>query len=445
MGAELQSDVRELIERRDWPALRHSLIDVPVPEIADLITDLEPPVRVLVFRLLPRDIASDVFAEMESEPQNALLQALTDEETRRLLADLAPDDRTQLLEELPGQVTQRLLNLLSAGDLAEARQLLGYPEESVGRLMTPDYVAVRPGWTMTRALDHIRAMGRASETIATVYVTDERWRLLDALELHRFILSPPDALVEDSMDRTYEYLSPYDDREKAVEMMRRYDLFALPVVDADGVLLGIVTVDDVLDVEQEEVTEDFHKGAAVMPLRIPYREASIRSLYQRRVFWLGGLIFVNIVSSGIIAAFEETLAETIALAFFIPLLIDSGGNTGSQAATLMTRALGTGDVRLGQWGRSIAKELVVGLALAVTLGVGSSLLGFARGGWEIGLVVGISMSLIVIVSNLIGAALPFILTKVRQDPAAASSPLITSVADAAGLLIYFSVAVAVLG
>jgi magnesium transporter len=434
-----------IIARGDWPALRDTLAEMAPPEIADALHELDRPLRGVVFRLLPRRLSSEVFAELEPDRRNEVLRGLTDEETRHLLAELPPDDRTHLFEELPGEVTQRLLNLLSPEDLQEARQLLGYPEESVGRLMTPDYVAVRPHWTTAQALEHIRATGKGRETVAVIYVTDASWRLLDALEIDRFILAPPDQLVEEIMDRTYQALSPYDDREKAVEMMRRYDLFALPVVDSDGVLLGIVTVDDVLDVAEAETTEDFHKGAAVAPLRVSYRESAVFSLYQRRIGWLGVLIVVNLLSSSIIAAFEETLEATIALAFFIPLLIDSGGNTGSQSATLMVRALGTGDVKLNQWARALGKELFVGAMLGISLGVASSALGIIRGGPEIGLVVGLAMAAIIFTANLIGTVLPFVLTRLRVDPAVASSPLITSIADAAGLLLYFSIATAILG
>jgi magnesium transporter len=243
---------------------------------------------------LPRAVSSEVFAHLNADDQNDLLAQLTSEETRHLLAGLSPDDRTQLLEELPGQVTQKLLTLLGPEDLREARQLLGYPEESVGRLMTPDYVAVRPEWTIARALEHIRSRGPDSETINMVYVTDEHWRFRDALELRRFILADPQQTVAEIMDYAYVVLSAFDDREKAVQALRRYDLPALPVVDSGGVLLGIVTFDDLIDVADKEATEDFHKGAAVAPLRGKYLETRIIELVQKRAPWLLALVFVNI-------------------------------------------------------------------------------------------------------------------------------------------------------
>ena len=440
-----KEEINNLIQEQNWPVLREKLTGRTAPETAELLPELDKPHRVLAFRLLPREFSTEVFSFLEGDYQDALLKELTGEETRRLLADLKPDDRTQFLSELPGQVTQRLLNLLSPADLKEARRLLGYPEESVGRLMTPDYVAVRPEWTAARALEHIRRKGKDSETINVVYVTDSSWKFLDALELRRFILAKPTDTVEQMMDYSYVTLSAVDDREQAVRVMLRHGFVALPVLDSAGILLGIVTADDVLDVAQEEATEDFHKTAAVAPLKTGYREAGIWPLYRKRIGWLVILVLVNLVSSGVISIYEEVLASALALAFFIPLLIDSGGNTGAQSATLMVRALATGDVKLAQWFKVLAKELFVGISLGTTMGLAGGLLGLFRGGYQIGLVVGLAMVFIVVVANVIGVVLPFILIKLRLDPAVASSPLITSVADAAGLIIYFTLAAWILG
>jgi len=440
----INSRIERLIKEQKWHELRQFLAEWPAPDIAELLLHLEKRERALIFRLLPRPLSSEVFSYLESKQKDELLRDMTDEETRQLLANLSPDDRTQFLEELPGQATQRLLNLLSSEDRKETLQLLGYPEESVGRLMTPNYVAVRPGWTVGEALEHIRNKGRDSETINQIYVVDPSWKLIDALELRRFILAKPDLTVEEIMDYKFVSISAFEDREKAVQMIQRYDLDALPVVDSESILLGIVTVDDVMDVAQEEATEDFHRVAAVAPLRMSYRESSIGALYRKRVLWLTALLGVNLVSSGVIAAFEETLATQIALVFFIPLLIDTAGNAGSQSATLMIRAIATGDIALDQWFWAIGRELAIGLLLGVTMGMASWALGLYRGGWEIGMVVSLAMISVVIFANMIGAMLPLLLTRFGLDPAVASSPLITSVADVAGLIIYFSIATRVL-
>jgi magnesium transporter len=441
----VKKEIKELLGLNRWGEVRELLREAPAPDIADLLEQLEPSTRILVFRLLTRSRADEVFSYLESSEKDELLSDLTDEETRRLLAGLNPDDRTDFFEQLPGQATQRLLNLLSPEDRRETLQLLGFPKESVGRLMTPDYVAVRPDWTIGEALEHIRKRGKDSETINVIYVVDSSWKLLDGLDLRRFILALPQDTVEQIMDRSFESISVLADREEAVRLIQHYDLEALPVVDSEGILLGIVTVDDVLDVAQEEVTEDFHRVAAVIPLKEAYREAGLWSLFRKRIGWLTGLILVNLAASEIIAFHEELLLSTIALAFFIPLLIATGGNTGAQSATLMIRAIATGDLRPDQWLWAVGKELILGILLGLTLGILTWLLGIYRGGFSLGLVVFISMAGIVLVSNLIGAGLPFLLSRLRLDPAVASSPLITSVADVAGLAIYFSIAARVLG
>ncbi len=441
----LVSEIEELFAARDWAGLRRRLAETPAPEVADVLGELGKAERAFAFRLLPRELAAEVLSLLEPSQQNALLTDLNEDETRQLLATMRPDDRTQLLEELPGMATQRLLNLLSASDLAEARHLLGYPEDSVGRLMTPDYVAVRPHWTVGQALQHIRRRGRDSETINTIYVTDDHWVLQDAVELRRFILADPEAPVSEIMDHSFVSVSAFADREESVRLIQRYDLDALPVVGSDGVLLGIVTIDDVLDVAEEETTEDFHKTAAIAPLLGSYREATVWSVFRRRVGWLLVLVVVNLASSGVIAAYEEVLASTIALAFFIPLLIDSGGNAGAQSATLMVRALATGDLHMRHWLATLGKEVGIGAFLGVSMGLASALLGLFRGGPTVAIIVGLSMISIVLTANLIGVVLPFLLTRLRVDPAVASSPLITTLADATGLLIYFSIATAIMG
>lgn len=441
----LKPEVLALIERRDWRALRDALAEWPAPEVADLLLHLRKRDRGLLFRVLPRGLATEVFSHLDSEQGNALLAALTDEETRELLASLSPDDRTQILSELPGQVTQRLLNLLSPADLREARQLLGYPEESVGRLMTPDYVAIRPHWTVEQALAHIRRHGHDSETINRVYVIDRRWRLLDDIELRRLILAEPGTTVEEIMDRSFVNLSAFADREEAVRMIRRYDQVALPVLDSDGVLLGIVTVDDLLDVAEAEATEDFHKVGSVGPIRMSLRDATIGFLYRRRIGWLLALVLVNLLTGAGIAFFEETIMATVALVIFLPLLIGSAGNAGAQSSTLMVRAMATGDVRGRDWLRMAAKELGVSGALALTMAAAVSVIAIFRGGVEVGIVVALTMVVVVVVGSLVGMSLPFLLSRLDLDPATASAPLVTSIADITGVLIYFSIATWVLG
>lgn len=444
-AAERKPEILDRLHARDWSTLRQLLGRWEPPEIADLLMEVEKPDRVLLYRALPRDIASEVFVYLGREEQNRLLVELSDEETRELIGSLPPDDRAQLLEELPGQVTRRLLVLLNPHDRLEVRTLLGYPPESVGRLMTPDYVAIRPEWTVERAIEQIRRHGRAAETISRIYVTESGGKLVDDIDVRKLLLAHPETKVEELMDRSFVSLSAFADREEAVRMIKRYDLVALPVVDSDGVLLGIVTVDDVLDVEEAEVTEDFQRVGSVEPFLGSFPEASPRLLYRRRVGWLLLLVVVNIFSGAGIAYFEDTIAATLALVFFLPLLIDSAGNAGSQSATLMIRSLAVGDVELGDWLRLLGKELGIAAALGGTMALGVSVLAVYRGGPEVGLVVSVTMLIVVMVGSLIGVILPLALTRLGFDPATASAPLVTSIADIAGVLVYFSIAAWFLG
>jgi len=435
----------ELIGQRNWTALRSAVGTMPASDVAELLEALPKVETALLFRALPRELATESFAHLSGEQQQQLLRALTDDETRHLVADLTPDDRTHLLEELPGLLTQRLLNLLPRGELEEARRLLGYPPESVGRLMTPDYVAVRSEWTVAQALGHIRRLGQDSETINRIYVVDAAWRLVDDISLRRFILADPATRVEAIMDHEFVSLPAFADREEAVGMIQRYDVTALPIVDSDGVLVGIVTVDDVLDVAEEEATEDFHRVGSVEPIRGSLRETGLRILYQRRIGWLLALVFVNILSGAGIAYYEDTIAATVALVFFLPLLIGSAGNAGAQASTLMVRAMATGDVDVSDWFRLVGREVAVAAALGLTMAVAVSVVGVFRAGSQVAMVVATTMVVVVIVGSLVGMSLPFLLSRFRLDPATASAPLVTSIVDITGVLIYLAIASWVLG
>jgi magnesium transporter len=441
---DIKRKIRELIASQCWDDLQGLLGSLPAPDISDLVEELDETHRIVVLRLLPRELLPEVFSYLGERLQANLLGALTTEETRTILAELSPDDRAGFLEELPGQAIQKLLNLLSAEDRQETLQLLGYPEESVGRLMTPDYVAVRPEWTAEEALAHVRVKGMDSETINVVYVTDARWKLLGVLGLRRLILAGPSERIGEIMEDSVIGISALEDRERAVELIRRYDLVALPVADSNGILLGIVTIDDLFDVAVEEATEDFQKSAAVEPLKASYRESTVLSLYGKRVTWLASLLGISVITTGIISSQTDTLNSAIALAFFIPLLIGTGGNTGNQSATLMIRALATGDIRDRQWVKALLREIGIGMLLGITMGLASWVLGFFKGDSRIASIVSLAMVSIVIVSSVLGVVLPVILQRLRIDPAVASNPLIASVMDIMGLLIYFHIAAAIL-
>lgn len=442
---EMDRTLTPLVEAGQIKAISEALNNWPDAEVADFIMGLDRPHRILVYRALPRPRAADVFAYFEPEEQDRFLVALTDADTRELLANLSPDDRTAMLEELPATVTRQLMQLLSPEDLAESRQLLGYPEESVGRLMTPDYIRVRAEWSCQQALAHIRKFGRDSEIFNILYVTDSSGLLVDVVRLRRIIMAPPETVIGDLLNYNCISLSAYDDREVAVEKIRRYDVPALPVVDSEGVLVGIVTVDDIMDVAEEEATEDIQKGVAVAPLETRYSVASPGLLFRKRISWLLILILVNLISAGVIGHYEDFVKEFITLALFMPLVIASGGNCGAQSATLMVRAIATGDLGLKDWSKAVTKETLVGLLLGAAMALIAALVGQLYGGdLKIATIVGLSMIAIVFVANTFGAVLPFFLSRFKVDPAAASTPLVTSVMDVLGLMIYFAIAVAIL-
>jgi magnesium transporter len=428
--------------------LNEKLEEMAVQDIAGAMSQVELADRIKVLRALPEDRRTDTFSYLSHGQQREIISELTPAESRRILRELVPDDRTGFLENLEKEQLEDCLKLLGPEDLKQSLKLLGYPEESVGRLMTTRFVSVRPEWTVARALDHIRHEAHRGETVNFVFVTDERGKLLDAIKLKDFILAKQDARVEKLMDDEVISIQAAADREEAVQTIQHYDINTLPVTDKGGVLLGIVTVDDIMDVAEQEFTEDFHKLGGTGSMNISIREASPGFLYQKRIGWLMILIVVNLVSGLAIALFEDAIAAVLALVFFLPLIIASSGNAGSQSATLMVRALATGDVEVSDWLRMWGKELSVALLLGITMAFAVSLVGLWRGGPELGvelaMVVGLAMLAVVVMGAMLGMLLPFILQRLNMDPATASTPLITSVADVLGILIYFSIASAIL-
>jgi magnesium transporter len=438
---EMKKNFQELIESREWKALKRELKESEPLEIAEIIEDLHNFDAILLFRLLPRELAKETFQHLSHDEQEKIIEglAMNTGKITSLLNDLEPDDRTAFLEELPGRVTQRLMQLLSAEERRIATQLLGYPEESVGRLMTPEYVAVKPGFTIDQALAHIRKFGKNSETLNVIYVVNENGRLIDDIKIKEIILASPDQPITDIMDNKFTALSALDDQEVAIRVFQDYDRVALPVIDTNDVLLGIVTVDDVMDVAEEESTEDFHKFGSIQDAIINPLKATIYHMYSKRVVWLSALVFMNVFSGAAISIFEEVIESVVALVFFLPLLIGSGGNAGAQSATLMIRSLAIGDVETKDWLRLLVREFLVAFLLGITMALAVALIASLRAP-DVMLVVMATMILTVLTGSLIGLLLPFIFTRLNLDPATASAPLITSIADICGVLIYFSLA-----
>lgn len=446
MIAETELDeIQALIIARNWGPLREKMSFFPPDAVSEMLTNFSKTDRALLFRCLGREQAADAFSFLADELQEQLLAELTDQETRDVLANMSPDDRTALLEELPAPVTQQLLNFLSVDDRKEALTLLGYPEDSVGRLMSPDFAAVRADLSIPEAMSAIKRQAADSETLNMIYITDEKGKLIDDIPLRRFIVADDNQTVADIMDGHFVHLEAHAPQEEAVNTMKQHDYSALPVTDSNGVLLGVVTADDVLEVAIEEDTEDFHKGGAITPLDMHYLRAPLKLLYTRRISWLVILVFMNIFSGAGIAHYEELIESVVALVFFLPLLIDSGGNAGSQAATLVIRSMALGEVRLLDYLKVSFREMKVAFLLGLSMSAAVFFLAWWRSGIDVAQVVALSMTIIVIVGSLVGMSLPFILRKVGFDPAAASAPLVTSIADIAGVLIYLGIASAMLG
>ncbi len=430
-----------LIKNEAWASLKTELAKLDVPGIITLIERSNELQSTILFRFLPREEAKNVFHELHPRKQKEIIDGLAHHATllTNLMNDMEPDDRTALFEELPGKVAQQLMQLLSVENLQQTTRLLGYPEESIGRLMTPKYVAVKSHFSVEETLQHIRHFGKDAETLGMVYVVDKQWQLVNDLRIRDILLADPEEKIENLIEHKPVVLSAFDDQETAVQVFQDYNRVALPVVDSSNTLLGIVTVDDILDVAEEEQTEDFQRFAAVQDAIISPLQATITFLYKKRIGWLMALVVMNVFSGYAMSRFESVIEGMVSLIFFLPLMIDSGGNAGSQSATLMIRALAKGDVHGRDWAYLLGKELAVSLLLGTTMALGVSIVASWRAP-DIIPVLALTMTIVVMAGSMIGMLLPFIFTRLRLDPATASAPLITTIADISGVLIYFSMA-----
>jgi magnesium transporter len=454
LGNLLEPEIREMITAKDFAGVRELFAEGwEAADIAELISELSSEEQVLVFRLLPQSLATDVFEYLEIDAQTHLLHAMGQEETVKLINEMSADDRTALFEELPGTVVTQLLRLLSPDERTVAQTLLNYPEESVGRLMTPEFIAVKEWWTVQQVLDYVREHGEDSETLNVIYITDEHDRLIDDVRIREFLLRPLDTRVADIRDKSFVALHVTDDKSAAVDAFKKYDRNTLPVVNSDERLVGIVTVDDVIDVIEEEATEDIQKMGGTQALDEPYLDTPLVAMIRKRAGWLSVLFVGEMLTASAMQVFEDEIAKAVILAVFVPLIISSGGNSGSQASTLIIRAMSLGEVALADWWRVMRKEIFSGLVLGVILGT----LGFIRiAVWSafsnvygphallVGCTVGVSLVGVVLWGALAGSMLPLILGRCGADPAASSGPFVATLVDVTGLLIYFSVALVVL-
>ena len=450
----IRTEIAALLARKDLGALRKKLEPWLAADLAPIIADLSVEELAALFRACSRELAAATFTYMKVDAQKKLLRALSQAQAAALLNALPPDDRTAFLNELPLDVAMQLLGMLTPDERQVAQSLLAYPEHSVGRMMTLDFVAVHPEWTVGEALNYIREHGYDRETLNMVYVVDAEGRLLDDVRVRRFLLSPLERRVSELCDGNFTMLAPTDDREKALALFKRFDRVALPVVDESKKLIGIVTVDDMLDVAEAEATEDIQKMGGTEALDEPYTTIALHRMVRKRASWLVILFLSEMLTASAMQHFEDELARAVVLTLFIPLIMSSGGNSGSQATSLIIRALALGQLRLSDWWRVALRELPAGISLGLILGA----VGFVRitlwqtlGFYDYGahwrlIAATVTAGLVGIVTfgSMAGAMLPFVMKRLGFDPASASAPFVATLVDVTGLVIYFSIALVML-
>ncbi|MGJ1295817.1 magnesium transporter [Sphingobacterium spiritivorum] len=438
--------VEQLFESQNLEELAEYLNELNISDVEELIDEL-PEHAALFLEVLSLNRAVNVFRILDFPTQERVFKKLPPSKVREIINEMPPDDRTSFFSELKGDVVKQLIIMLTPQERKEALSLLGYPEDSVGRLMTPDYITVKEYWNMARVLDHIRRYGNASETIDVLYVIDGNGKLIDDLRIRDVLIAKEDAVVGDLIDNRLISLKANDPQEEAVTVFRMNNRVALPVVDDQDIMLGIVTIDDILWVANEEYTEDMQRFGGTEALDEPYLDVAISHLVKKRAGWLVILFLGQLLTATVIEHFEAQLATVIALFALVPLIMSSGGNSGSQASTLIIQAMALGEVTLSDWWRVMKREFFSGLFLGLILGT----LGFIRiATWQsfshaygehwaiIGVVVSLSLVCVVLWGSLTGSMLPFLLKKLGADPASSSAPFVSTLVDVTGLLIYFT-------
>ena len=437
-----------LLESGNETATREYLDHQNISDVAELI-DHFPDHEAYIITHMSTNRAANVFKLLDLAEQKKIIHELPPFKMAELLNALSPDDRTDFLEELPSNAVRELIKLLNPEERRTTLSLLGYPEDSIGRLMTPDYVWIYPHNTVDEVFATIRKFGKDSETINVIYVINEAGELLDDIRIRDFILSPPNKKVADLMDKRVTALNAYDDQETASEVFKMENRVALPVVSKSNKLLGIVTIDDILWVAEEEFSEDMQKMGGTEALEQPYLELPLRKLYKKRIIWLLILFVGETLTIAAMSSFQATLEQVLVLSTFIPLIISSGGNSGSQAATLIIQAMALGEITVGNWWHIARREILTGFLMGTTLGLFGCLI--VVGGHEIfglfgehylliGVAIGIAIIGVVMWGTIMGSMLPLLLKKMGADPAASSTPFVATLVDVTGLLIYFGTA-----
>lgn len=446
-------EIQELLEKENDKALKQYLDQLNISDVEELIDEL-PQHAAKFIETLSLNRAVNVFRILDFPTQERIIKKLSGNKLNQIIKDLPPDDRTALFSELKGDVVKKMITLLPPEERKESLALLGYKEDSIGRLMTPDYIAVKPEWSITRVLAHIRRYGKNSETIDVVYVINKDGVLLDDIRIREVLLADPEAIIGELTDKRFIALKANDPQEDAINIFRMNNRVALPVVDENNILLGIVTVDDILWIANEEYTEDMHKIGGTEALDEPYLDIPIFKLVKKRAGWLIVLFLGEMLTATAMQHFEIELEKAVVLSLFIPLIMSSGGNSGSQASTLIIQAMALGEVTIAEWWKVMRRELVSGALLGIILGT----IGFVRiVTWQelhlynygphwflIATTIFFTLVGIVLWGSLIGSMMPIILKKLRLDPATSSAPFVATMVDVTGIVIYFSVAVLIL-
>ncbi|MBR5472767.1 MAG: magnesium transporter [Clostridia bacterium] len=447
----LEEEIFELIENRRFVQLKEVLSEMQPADIAEIFEEAKDKEIPVLFRILPKELAAEVFVEFDSDKQEILLNAFSDNELREILDELFMDDAAAIVDEMPATVAKRMLKNADANTRRMINQLLAYPEDSAGSIMTTEYIDLKRTMTVDEALERIRKIGFETETIYTCYVIGSRRKLFGTISLRDLLLNSKDAVVGDLMDENIVSAHTLDDKEEVAAMFDRYDMLALPVVDKEGRLVGIVTVDDAIDVIQEEASEDIELMAAILPSEKTYLKTGVFETFKSRIPWLLFLMISATFTGAIISSFEARLAQCIALVAFIPMLMGTGGNAGSQTSVSVIRALSLGDIEFKDILRVIWKELRVALIIGIVLGAINFIklylidylwLHTFDSGVELAQMATICITLIfvIIVAKTLGAVLPIVAKKFGLDPAVMASPLVTTILDAVSLLIYFGIA-----
>jgi len=437
----------QLVEQRQFRRLKELLAEMNEVDIAEFLDELDVEQEILVFRLLPKELAAEVFTYLEdSEDQEKLIEALSDKELREVLDELYLDDTVDIIEDMPANVVSRILRNTDASTRSQINQLLNYPKDSAGSMMTTEFVYLHPDATVEESFARIRKVGLDKETVYTCYVTKNRV-LLGVVTVKRMLLSSYETRIGDIMETNVLSVNTHEDQETAAQMFSKYDLSALPVVDQEDRLVGIITFDDAMDVIEEEATEDIEKMAAILPTDKSYFQTGVIETWKHRIPWLLLLMISATFTGTILGLFEEALAANAALTLFIPMLMDTGGNSGGQASVTVIRAMSLGDIEFSDWLLVIWKELRVALLCAATLGlvVFAKVIFIDRRSMPVALVVALTIVGTIIIAKLVGCTLPMLAKRIGFDPAVMASPFITTIVDALSLLIYFAIATQILG